>query len=239
MRFAQIERACIPAAAMSRLAPLRACRDLEVALAGRELWLRWSDSEAPIAETLFAIPGCRLFVHDEEWRENGRHLPAFDMPKSLAFRPLSQVILPGTFEPTGAADFAPRPMRLTLVPDSTYRPSLAVECSIDAFLAWALSVPACRLARYRAAVAGERLFVLGKSLPWIDGGERFWGRSVLVPVGFRPRPLFPEAAMRTLLGVADSDLVVVRETGCELIAEDRFTPVSHAALRLARKEAAR
>ncbi|HEX3313982.1 MAG TPA: hypothetical protein VHR72_03770 [Gemmataceae bacterium] len=239
MRFADVERAAIPTSAMMRLAVLRDRRGLEVALSGRHLWLRWPDGEESIAATLFAIPGCRLFeMREGRWHEPTRSLPAFDMPEALSFRPIAAVILPTAMETTPATDFAPIAMRLALVADTTYRPTLAVACSLDAFAAWAREVPPCRLRKLRAARDGARLFVLGKALPWIEGGERFWGRSVLVPIGFRPSPNFSESALRTLVGVAESDLLVIRMDGCERIAQDCFTTLSHGALRLAAREAA-
>ena len=83
-----------------------------------------------------------------------------------------------------------------------------------------------------------RLFVLGKAMPWIDGGERFWGRSVLVPLGHRPAPDFSESALRTLVGVSESDLLVIRHSGCERIPQDCFGTLTHGSLRLAMREAA-
>ena len=160
------------------------------------------------------------------------------MPESLSFRPIAAVIAPAALQATAAADFAPIAMPLELVADATCRPTLALACPMDAFASWARDVPPSRLKKLRAARAGDRLFVLGKSLPWIDGGERFWGRSVLVPLGFRPRPDFGEESLRTLVGVADSDLLVLRPVGIELVSQDAFAPLSHGSLRLALGEAA-
>jgi hypothetical protein len=239
MRFADIQRAAIPSSAMPRLAVLRDRRGLEVALSGRQLWLRWPDGDESIAQTLFAIAGCRLFeMREGRWHEANRSLPAFDMPEALSFRPIAAVILPAAIEPKSAADFAPIAMPLRLVEDSTYRPTLALVCPLAAFSAWASEVPPSRLRKLRAARDGSRLFVLGKSLPRIDGDERFWGRSVLVPLGFRPSPDFSEPALRTLVGVAESDLLVIRQAGCEFVPQDCFTSLTHAALRLTAREAA-
>ena len=239
MRFADVQRAAIPTAAMPRLAALRDRRGLEVALAGRHLWLRWPDGDESIAQTLFAITGSRLFTRrDGRWHEPGRSLPAFDMPETLSYRPIAAVILP-TAIATTASDFAPKAVPLRLLADSAYRPTLAMACSLAAFSAWAQDVPPWPAGKkVRAARDGERLFVLGKALPWIDGGERFWGRSVLVPIGYRPAPDFGESALRMLIGVAESDLLVIRHSGCERIAQDRFGTLTHGALRLAAREAA-
>ena len=243
MRFANVERAAIPTAAMARLAVLRDRRGLEVALSGRHVWLRWPDGDESIAQTLFAIPGSRLFeMREGRWHEPNRSLPAFDMPEpQCRLRPIAAVdFAAAAIETTPATDFAPIAMPLALVADehAIAPPTLAMTCPLDAFSAWAREVPPSRLRSLRAARGGTRLFVLGKSLPRIDGDERFWGRSVLVPLGFRPSPDFSESALRTLVGVAESDLLVIRKDGCERIAQDCFTTLSHGALRLAAREAA-
>jgi hypothetical protein len=239
MRFADVERAAIPTAAMARLAPLRDRSGLEIALSGKHLWLRWHESDDSISQAVFAIPGARLFTSkDGQWHEPDRSLPTFDMPESLSFRPIAAVIAPASLASIASADFAPLAMPLELVADATYRPTLALVCPLGDFASWARSVPPSGLRKLRAARCDGRLFVLGKSLPWIDGGERFWGRSVLVPIGYRPRPDLGEESLRTLVGVADSDVLVVRPDGIELVPQDAIAPLSHASLRLAEREAA-
>jgi len=235
-----VEYACLPAAAMGRLAPLRGHPGVEIALQERNLWLRWHAGNEFVAGALFALKGCQLFSRrDDRWYAWGRAVPAFDVPDSLRFRPLDQVIFPAPVQPLSAEGFAVEPMDVRLVPDPVYRPTLALSCSLSAFLSWAESMPACALERFRAAIDGDRLFVLGKKLPWIDGAERYWGRSVLTPLGYRPDPELPDAWLRSALGINDSDILVLRHDGGDIIAQDHFTPVTLAALRLARKEAAR
>jgi hypothetical protein len=240
MMFAEVERACLPTSAMGRLAALRCAAGVEIALHDRHLWLRWNAGDDQVAQLLFAIVGCRLLAErDGRWYDWGRSVPAFDIPEGLRYRPLAQVIFPASIQPVAADSFLPEPMPLTLVPDSAYRPTLALLTSMSALMAWAEATPPCALIHYRAAVDGELLFVLGKKLPWIDGADRFWGRTVLVPLGYRPEPQLSEAALRNLAGVADSDLLVLRPGGCDIIAQDHFAPLTHAALRLAQLEAAK
>ncbi len=237
MMFAEVERACLPTSAMGRLAALRCGEGVEIALHERNLWLRWNAGNDEVAQRLFAIVGCRLFAErDGRWYDWGKSVPAFDVPDALRFRPLSQVIFPATIQPMPADRFGPEPVPLTLAADPAFRPTTAVLGSLDAVWSWAETMPACALVRYRAAVDGQRLFVLGKKLPWIDGAARFWGRTVLAPLGFRPQPRLSETSLRTLAGVADSDLLVLRADGCDIIAQDHFTPLTHAALRLALRQ---
>ncbi len=210
---------------------------IEAALQDRTLWLRWPAGQDDVALTLLPLEGARLYgQRDGRWYAWGRTLPDFDVPDTLRFQPLFQVVLPAPMQAQLATGFALEPASLRLVPDDTFRPAQALQCRLLAFLGWAENVPGCVLEHYRAAARGELLFVLGKKLPWFPDAERFWGQRVLVPSGFRPEPYVSETDLRAAVGVADTDLLVLRALRYELVRADNFTPLSLAALRLAARE---
>src|SRR4051812_8456211 len=98
--FADTECACLPTAAMGRLAALRGRAGVEVALHERQLWVRWPTSDDFVAGLLFAVAGCRLFVRRQrQWYAWQRAIPDFDVPEGLRFRPLDQVIFPAPVQP--------------------------------------------------------------------------------------------------------------------------------------------
>jgi MoxR-vWA-beta-propeller ternary system domain bpX2 len=232
--FVDFERARLPASALGRLAALRAHHGVEAALHDRELWVRWTPGDDDVARALLPLPGCRLYGRQAgRWHAFGQALPAFDVPEELRFQPLAQVIFPAPVQTLSAAAFQVASAALTLRADETYRPTVALQCSLDLFLPWADSQPSRVLARYHAAIQGRRLIVLGKKLPWLEPGERFWGQSVLTPIGYRWRPRLAEADLRQALGVAESDLLVLRQDRGEIIARDSFGYLTHAALRIA------
>ena len=66
---------------------------------------------------------------------------------------------------------------------------------------------------------------------------RFWGETVLVPTGFRPEPDLPAAALRAALGVAADELLVLDETGAEVIPRAAFEPLTRAGVRLGVRDA--
>jgi MoxR-vWA-beta-propeller ternary system domain bpX2 len=235
--LADLERARLPAAALGRLAALRCQPGVQVALHDRDLWIRWEPSQDAIALALLPLAGCQLFGRKEgHWYAWGHALPAFEVPESLRFRPLFQVIFPAPMQPVTPDPSALVRTTLRLVADTTYRATQAMQCPLDLFRAWADAVPGCVLARYQGAVKKTCLFVLGKKLPWLASGERFWGHRVLVPIGYRTDPLLAEADLLKAAGVAETDLLVLRPAGCEIVATDRFTFLSHAALRLSNRE---
>lgn len=233
MTFADVERAVLPAARMGRLASLRCQPGVEVALHERHLWLRWPAGNEAIAGLVFAIGEAHLYARvDGYWYAWNRATPDFAVPQDLRFRPLDQVIFPERIEPTAAVAPAVTPVALRLVADDCFRPTMGLLCPLASFWQWAESMPPSALVRLRAAFDGQRLFVLGKQMPIVDGGERFWGQRVFIPLGFRPEPDLSEASLRKLLDVPEEDLVVLRPESRETIAQDLFTPLGHAALRL-------
>lgn len=232
-----VECASIPAAAMGRLAPLRGRPGVELALHDRTLWVRWPAGHDYVACRLMAIPKAQLYVRREgRWYALGRSIPAFEVPASLKFRPLDQVLFPALAEPTAPDRFTVEPSAFRLVADATVRPTTAMACSLAELIAWASTMPGCAVERAKGARCGPRVFVLGKKLPWIEGGERFWGRTVFVPLGLRPEPDWPEDWLRDAFGIFESDLLVLRPAGGEIIAHDHFAPLSLASLRLAAEE---
>jgi hypothetical protein len=95
------------------------------------------------------------------------------------------------------------------------------------------------LAAVRAAHSGPEVLLLGRKLPLLPTAERFWGERILVPLGFRPEPLFAENLLRGTLGVADNELVILSEGGAEVLPEEVLQPLSRSALRLALRRQSR
>jgi hypothetical protein len=67
-----------------------------------------------------------------------------------------------------------------------------------------------------------------------EDGERFWGRTVLIPLGYRTEPELPDRALRDAVGAQADDLVVLAADSAELVPRQAFRPLSRASIRLAR-----
>jgi hypothetical protein len=61
--------------------------------------------------------------------------------------------------------------------------------------------------------------------------ERFWGDRVLVPLGFRAEPDWPEGALREAANVGPDELLVLTENATEAIPADAFGPLTRGAVR--------
>jgi hypothetical protein len=71
-------------------------------------------------------------------------------------------------------------------------------------------------------------------LPALQESLRFWGRDVLIPLGYRAEPDLADRALRQAVGAAADDLVILDGEGAELIPCQAFGPLSRAGIRLAR-----
>ena len=84
----------------------------------------------------------------------------------------------------------------------------------------------------RRSAAGQVANLSHAALPSIPGATRLWGESVLVPIGFRPDPDLPPGMIRAAVRAADDEIVLLTETGADLVSVAVFEPLTRAGLRL-------
>ena len=70
----------------------------------------------------------------------------------------------------------------------------------------------------------------------LAGAQRYWGKRVLVPLGFRPDPELSEAVLLEACGAGRNEIVLLDSRGTIVIAESAFEPLTRAGLRLAARE---
>src|SRR5262249_51892467 len=107
------------------------------------------------------------------------------------------------------------------------------RCQIEFLRAWANSATTLEIAAVRGSRCGNVAWLLGKNLPAIAGAQRFWGERVLIPLGYRPDPDWPEPALREASGGGPDEILVLAESGSEAIPPDAFRPLTRAAIRRA------
>ncbi|QEH35981.1 hypothetical protein OJF2_45390 [Aquisphaera giovannonii] len=232
-----IECARLPAASLALLAGLRRVPGVTVTVttAGERAWVRWDPASTEVLESIRPIPGAELYVRRGGlWYRLGHRLPAFDVPADDAGgMPLHRALVPLPVRPESPGDAAIRAVELALVPDATARPATAMECSLGELAAWIEMAPAARIEPLRAARAGDRVLVLGRPLPPMPGARRFWGRSVLTPLGLRPEPALPEPSLCEALGAAGGEVLILTTEGTEAVPLAAFRPLTRAGIRLA------
>jgi hypothetical protein len=138
--------------------------------------------------------------------------------------------------PVPAGDVSPDRLTLTLAPDARPRPASALTCSPGELARWADGTPAARLAALEAAWRKGFVLVLGARLPPLASARRYWGETVLVPLGYRPEPDLPPGALRDALGVTAEELLLLDESSAEAVPRSAFRPLTRARVRLAARE---
>lgn len=230
--------ACLPTAALPLLARLRTEAGVQVARTDRYAWVRWHAGDDEVLRVVMPIHGAELFrLHDGCWHRFGQVLPAFDFPSELEYQPLAHVLFPAPVTPTPPPSTALSPIRLTLQRDDRPRRTTGTLCSLAALAAWSDTVPTDRLTSLQAIHHGDHALVLGNNVPLLPASERFWGRAVLIPLGYAPDPALPESALTQAAGLRDEEFLLWRLEQAEVIEQALLAPLTRAGLRLAmRKE---
>jgi len=225
--------ASLPLESLGALADLRCLPGLNVVLAEGRAWLRWPAGEERILENILAVSGVELFVRrGGGWSRYGSLLPAEALPLDRAAQPLAHVLMPAPVTAMPPADAPLQAVQLRLAPSTCVRETTALRCRAVELLAWSERVPASRLAELQAVRSAEFVLLIGKRLPEIGGGERFWGQRLLVPLGWRLEPELPEPVAREMVGLAEHEILVVTQARSEVVAQHAFRPLTRASLRL-------
>jgi hypothetical protein len=228
-----VTAARIPATGAAALGPVRHRGEVRVIPDGARLWVRWPAGLADVVRCLLPVPGVVFLVsRGGAWFPFGNRLPTADRPPAGDGLPVAAVLAPARFNPVGPAELTAPSVSLCVVRGGEPRPATALACRIAELAGWADTATTAELIAATAARAGERVILRGARLPVVPTATRYWGDDVLVPVGFRPEPDLRPAVVRAAVG-ADDELVVLDESGAELIPRTAFAPVTRAGLRLA------
>ena len=223
----------LPVAGLEVLASLRARGGVRV-IAGDPVWVAWDNERADVVAALLAVPGCELFEpRDGRWLRRGDQLPVFDLPPHGDQVPLDRAVVPAPINPTAAPAPDHGRVPLTVVRCDIQRPTSAMRCAVAALQPWADTAPTAEIDAVKAARCGDAAMLLGSRLPAIPDAERFWGDRVLIPLGFRPDPDWPEKSLREAAQVAPDEILVLMETATEALPDNVFRPLTRAAIRRA------
>ena len=228
-----VSAARLPREHLTALAAVRNYADVRVRLADETAWVNWPTGRNEVIRCLLPVPGVVFFTRRAEgWVRFGCLVPTDDAPPDGEGKPIAEVLVPARFEPLAPDEVVPTPVVLTVARGGAPRPATALVCTLTELANWADSATTGELARVRAARSGERVVVLGERLPTIPSALRFWGREVLVPIGFRPEPDLPTAALLSAAGVTTDEFLLLDETGADVIPRAAFEPLTRAGVRL-------
>ena len=244
--------ASIPAKDLPVLADVRGLPGIRVSIFGDEAWICWdreSDSTRQVMiQRLLPLSGVAMYARrGGYWYRPNEFLPAFHVPvgDGLGGMPLERVIFPKPMKVRFPRDNPPERIKLRLVRDGRGQPmaATAVCCRIERLSEWAERETSLRIESlmgswFRSNTPDPKsaeVLLLGhaRSLPISVGGVRFWGSSVLIPLGFRADPELSESALRQLVGAEPGEVVILDGQGFERIAISAFQPLSRASIRMA------
>lgn len=228
--------ACLPAAALSRLAPLRAHSGIRVRLAGERAWLWWTAGDAFVLQRILALHGAEVFARrDGLWYRPGQHAPAFEVPAENEARPLAHVLTPALVQAESGGP-AVVPLKVGLIRDDRPRAAAALCCSLSDLNRWAEWATSKQLSTLEAIRGGEQVLLRGSRLPALAAAERYWGRDILTPLGFRVQPQMSEGVLREALHLQAHEIALMSDAGFETIDARFFEPLTRAGVRLAARE---
>ncbi len=232
-RWREVTAARIPAEGITALAPVRNCDGVRILPDGETVWVDWPAGRADVVRCLLPVPGVVLFVRRRGvWFRFGSRLPTADAPPDGDGLPLAAMLVPARFEPISPPTTALVPRVLSIVRGGEPKPASALLCTVHDLLRWADVATTVELAAVRAARSGDRAILLGARLPSIFGAVRYWGKDVLVPIGFRPDPEMSPSALRAACRVDDDELLLLDESGAEVIPRGVFEQLTRAGIRL-------
>ncbi|WP_020475400.1 hypothetical protein [Zavarzinella formosa] len=226
------QAARVPLAGLSALAGLRSVGHITVVSTNQHAWIRWGRHGETVVAALLAVPGVEWFAtRDGQWFRSGEFLPAGDVPPPGESVPFDQVLLPAKFTPLPPGVSSGERVLCRLVPSDIPRPTSALRCPLPALRDWVENATTAELQSVRACLCDDRVLLIGEKLPWAEPAERFWGREVLVPLGYRPEPDWSEAALRETAGVTRDELLILTADHTEMIPRQVLEPLRRAAWR--------
>jgi hypothetical protein len=230
----EVSAARIPAVHLEALAALRDKRDIYIHLQKEAAWVRWSDDRGDPVRYLLAVPGVEFFtIQSGVWYRFNSLLPAAETPPVDDGLPLATVLLPRAFVPIQpeAIDWERAP--LTIVRCSEPKPTSALVCTIHDLQRWADTATTAEISKVKGARGSDKAILLGMQLPSILTACRYWGDDVFLPIGFRPEPNLPPAALRTAVDAESDEFLFLNEEGATVVPRNVFEPLSRAGIRLA------
>jgi len=201
---------------------------------GEWCWIRWPEDRSDVLAALRPILGVEFYeFRAPHWYPAGKRLPSELRPPDGDGESLARLMFPGSFSIAAVEDSELPRLPLELVRGGSIQPATALECDFEALAAWAETATTAELRSIRAAVSGSRVLLLGTKPPTIPGAERFWGKDVFLPVGFRIVPELPLPILRRAIGANSDEYAFIRPNGIELVAMAAFDPLTRAGLHMA------
>ena len=232
--WAAVTAARLPVAGLGSLAAVRNRAGVRVHTDEGTAWVVWQGGSAEVVRCLRPALGVEFFTErGGEWFRFGSRVPTADRPPGGPGRSPDAALVPARVEPAPVRPGSLEPVRIGVVRGGTVQPATALRCRASDLLPWADTATTAELRAVRAARRNQDAILRGDRLPSIRGATRYWGTTLLVPLGSRPDPDLPPSVIRAACGVGSDALLVLDESGAVVVPEAAFTPLTRAGIRLA------
>lgn len=227
-----VAAARLPLAHLDALAGVRDRADVRILVEDDRVWVKWAASRGDVLRGLVAVPGVQfLTTRDGEWFPFNRRIPVAEGPPLGEWDAVSRHLHPQSLAWKRPDDDPLPGVALRIVRGEGPRPTTALACDLTTLAGWADAATTLELSRVSASRSGGRVLLRGERLPAIASAVRYWGDNVLIPLGFVAEPDLPASVIREAVGAAEIEIVVIDESGIEIVPADAFAPLTRAAVR--------
>ena len=215
------------------LAAIRLVGGIEVAEAGKEIWLRGQSGDDSLDGKFSALPANARYewLKPDQLRRIDQRVPSGRF-RALQWQPLVawlQVELPVAALPA----LEPRPVSLRLIRSAEEREPELLLTDMESFQKFASQAAQVRLNCLQFAAASDgRVLVRGKPLPPLPGRRFVIHSGIAVPAGFAWQPAVSPEVLARRFAVSGAALVLWNEDGTiTRLHGEQFIPVSRCAVR--------
>lgn len=235
--WADVSAARLPLASLPALAAVRTQAGVRVHhLEGDSpiVWVTWPTGSSEVLACLQPAREVEFFSRREgKWFRFGARVPTSDRPPSGPGLALDTVLIPRKADPLPPTRSGLDRVSVRLVRGGASHPATALRCPLRDLLPWAETALTAEIEALRAARRGEQVILRGYPPPSIPGATRYWGTTVLIPLGFRTDSDLPSAVLRAVAGVDAGEVLMLDEAGAFVVPESAFAPLRRAAVRAA------
>lgn len=228
---------CIGREDVAALAAIRLAGGIEVATAGKEIWLRGQRGDDSLDAKLSALPANARYewLNPDQLRRVEQRVPSDRFP-ALAWQPLAawlQVEVPVAALPARE----PRPVPLQLIRSTDECEPELLLTDLATFQRFVSEAAQVRLGRLHfAAAADGRVLVRGRPLPPLPGSRFVLHCGVAVPAGFSWSPAVSPEVLARRFAVSGEAFVLWKADGTiTRLHGEQFIPASRSAVQATKR----
>jgi len=235
--WTEVSAARMPMAGLLAFAAIRNRSGITIQRDENDVWVIFPAGDAEVLRCLRPVIGVQFLARrGSSWLQFGKRVPTVEKTRLLGGLPLDKAIFPTSLAADPPIDSPIMPVPIRIVRGGSIEAATAVRTNVESLAHWADAATTSELVVVRGARCGSEAVLLGQRLPMLAGAQRYWGKRILVPLGFCSDPELPEALLLEACGAANDEIVLLDFGGASMIAESAFEPLTRAGLRLAARE---